>query len=481
MGILDFLTGNDAGASPWGALYQQPAPKTFIDYSMGYPVETPVSPFGDPSRSSVGNPAIPPPPAPPATGFGAGATPFGFAGPGSNVVDPSQIAPPSPIGPPAPPAAAPATDLSSVNRPPAPQEPDSMVPVGKYQMPMFGEAPETPEQPTRQPAAPVITGGTTAPAPFSLGGAGSSIGDRLMKGTSGFLGNMAGGPISALAGGLGALVTGRSTDPASIEHEKLTSANNATAQALLGKGASAPDVAASLKNQALMKALVDQYYGKDKWNVVKVGEDNGVHIYKQQNQVDGTLRDIPGVAGAGGPVSNFVTGPDGRQIPIPAGVDRKEFIKQVTHANADAATGKATEAQAKASSFAARMTQAEGVLGGLQNEGLSLGNKVAGEVPVAGNYLQSKDYQRYKQASSAFITALLRQESGAAINKSEFDRYEKELFPQPGDDASVVTQKAAQRAAAIQQMSRAAGPGYQRPPAGGTILVGGQAVNWSVK
>ena len=112
---------------------------------------------------------------------------------------------------------------------------------------------------------------------------------------------------------------------------------------------------------------------------------------------------------------------------------------------------------------------------------MSLGNKVAGEIPVAGNYLQSKDYQRYKQAASSFITAMLRQESGAAINKSEFDRYEKELFPQPGDDASVVQQKAAQRSAAISQMTRAAGPGYQRPAAGGTVSVGGQAINWSVK
>ena len=41
--------------------------------------------------------------------------------------------------------------------------------------------------------------------------------------------------------------------------------------------------------------------------------------------------------------------------------------------------------------------------------------------------------------------------------------------------------QAQQRAAAITQMTRAAGPGYQGPAPGGTVNVGGQAINWSVK
>jgi hypothetical protein len=285
--------------------------------------------------------------------------------------------------------------------------------------------------------------------------------------------------VGKLTNGLSGLITGNRADPAGVALTLQKQSDNATAQALISKGAPVADVAASIKNPALQKALIEQYYGKDKWNVVKVGEDNGVHIYKQQNQVDGTLRDIPGVSSspaAGG----FVTGPDGKAIPIPPGVDRKEFVKRVTEASADGATGKATEAQGKASSFAARMTQAEGVLGGLQNQGLNIGSKIAESIP-GGNYLQSPEYQRYKQAASAFITAMLRQESGAAINKDEFTRYEKELFPQPGDDPSVVAQKANQRAAAIQQMTRSAGPGYKPPAAGGTVNVGGSAINWSVK
>jgi hypothetical protein len=59
----------------------------------------------------------------PATGFGAGATPFGFAGPGSmSGINPAMMAgAPQPAAPqvaqaPQPPA----TDLSSVNRAPLP-------------------------------------------------------------------------------------------------------------------------------------------------------------------------------------------------------------------------------------------------------------------------------------------------------------------------------------------------------------------------
>ncbi|WP_342711503.1 hypothetical protein AAFG13_06585 [Bradyrhizobium sp. B124] len=427
--------------------------------------------------------------------FGAGATPFSFAGPGSMNVDPSTLSAPPPavaaavappVAAPAPAAAAPLTDASSVNRPG--RAPDDYIPVGNYQMPAFRNGAPAPlaaedDEESTPPApatrAPVSAApGAPASAPFSLAGAG--VGDRFGKATRGFLGNLGNGPIGALAGGLGALITGQNTDPSSIAAEQ----NSLTAQALLKKGASAAEVQAARYNPTLQKALIDQYYGKDKWSVVKTGKDaDGNEIYMQQNQLDGTLRPIPAAAapaGAGSP--GTVMGPDGKPIAIPPGVDRKTFVKRVSEANADAATGKATEAQAKASSFAARMQQSEAILGGLQNQGLSAGQKIAGEIPFAGNYLQSTDYQKYKTAASAFITAMLRQESGAAINKSEFDRYEKEMFPQPGDAPAVVQQKAQMRAAAIQQMQRAAGPGYKPPSAAAPAASGktSSGVSWSV-
>jgi hypothetical protein len=298
--------------------------------------------------------------------------------------------------------------------------------------------------------------------------------------TRGFAGNLHNGPLGALIGGIGSLVTGRETDPSAISRQK----ENANAQALISKGASPEEAAAAANNPALMSALIQQYYGKDKWNVVQVGEDeNGRKTYMQQNQVDGTLRPIKGGPAASSGAPATITGPDGKPIVIPPGVDRKEFVKRVTEASADAATGKKTEAQAKASSFAARMQQAEQDVSKLQNEGLSGVQSATSSIPLVGNYLQSTDHQRFETAKSAFITALLRQESGAAVNKSEFSRYEKEMFPQPGDAPEVVKQKAALRSAAIEQMKGAAGPGYQSPAAAkpsGSVNVGGKSINWSV-
>lgn len=484
MGLLDFLMGNNAAVSPWGALYPsspvaQGSTDDFLNAlrSAGETGQAPgqTSPFGDPSKPSVAMPGAP------ATGFGAGATPFSFAGPGSmSGVNPSQFAAsagqqPSPAAPVAQAPAQAPTDTSSINRPsPAALEPDSVVPVGNYQMPMFGEAPGS--EPAAKPAAAPATAAPAA-APFSLGG----VGDRLGMATRGFIGNLQNGPIGALAGGIGSLITGQETDPTSITRQR----GNASAQALVAKGASPSEAAAAVNNPALMTALIQQFYGKDKWSVVKTGKDaDGNEIYMQQNQVDGTLRPLPaGATPTIGGAGSTVTGPDGKPIQVPAGVDRKTFIKRVSETAADAATGKKTEAQAKASSFAARMQQAEQELSKLQNEGLSGTQAITSSIPVVGNYLQSTDHQKFETAKSAFITALLRQESGAAINKNEFSRYEKELFPQPGDAPQVVQQKAQLRAAAIEQMKGAAGPGYQ-PPAAPRAAASGKTssgISWSVQ
>src|SRR5262245_59030646 len=105
MGLLDILSGSPSAASPWGLLYPSPLASSPDDLAKALaaagetglaPGQT--SPFGDPSKFSV---------APPPSGFGAGAAPFGFAGPGSNIVKPSDVAPPAPLPMPAPrPAAA---------------------------------------------------------------------------------------------------------------------------------------------------------------------------------------------------------------------------------------------------------------------------------------------------------------------------------------------------------------------------------------
>jgi hypothetical protein len=161
--------------------------------------------------------------------------------------------------------------------------------------------------------------------------------------------------------------------------------------------------------------------------------------------------------------SDTIAGPDGKLIQIPEGLDpsaRKVFVNEVARNNAKVVGGELTEAQAKSTIYASKMEQSNKSISDTQ--GTSLVGKVASGVPL-GNYAQSADYQKYKQASSNFITALLRQESGAAISKSEFERYDKEYMPQPGDTREVLSQKSEARRVAIEGMKKGAGPSYKSP------------------
>lgn len=228
---------------------------------------------------------------------------------------------------------------------------------------------------------------------------------------------------------------------------------------------------------------------KAEFGIIREGE-GGEKVYGWRDPVTRKVTDMNGKpiedsADTGG---GTVTGPDGKPIAIPPGVDRKTFIKEISKANADAATGKMTETQAKSSGYAARMEQSQAVLNKLDDEGGSyIGNALKNAPLIGGtavtNWAQSADYERFNQAKSAFITALLRQESGAAISKEEFNRYDKEYFRQPGESDAVAKQKAKLRETAIEQMKRAAGPSYKSPslPSEGLPNKTKSGVSWSVE
>jgi hypothetical protein len=127
------------------------------------------------------------------------------------------------------------------------------------------------------------------------------------------------------------------------------------------------------------------------------------------------------------------------------------------------ATEKAPTAdQANAAGFADRMKNAEKTLGegsavqALTGSGGAM-NRIAGMVPF-GNAMQSDDFQVATRAKEDFISAVLRKESGAAISEGEFAREDRKYFPQPGDGAKVLADKAKARQIAIQSMERTAGP-----------------------
>lgn len=113
-----------------------------------------------------------------------------------------------------------------------------------------------------------------------------------------------------------------------------------------------------------------------------------------------------------------------------------------------------TEAQAKDVTYGQRGTQANDIIGQMQNTIVKYNPGLyatysAIEPNTIGNSIVPDDIRQIRQAERNFATAILRRESGAAISASEFDTVEKQYFPRPGDDAATLAQKAQNRKTAI--------------------------------
>lgn len=142
-----------------------------------------------------------------------------------------------------------------------------------------------------------------------------------------------------------------------------------------------------------------------------------------------------------------------------------------------------TETQGNATAFGMRMKDSHLALKDLENKGETgtgaIGGTVGGVVglvPLIGDKLTagvdnifnvlpsvlggySTEQQQVLNGRINFISAVLRKESGAAINPDEFTRMEKLYFPRPGDSAILVKQKQKARELAIKAMEIQAGPG----------------------
>lgn len=362
--------------------------------------------------------------------------------------------------------------------------------IGSYQMPRIGSGFDVPAAqpqanavplPVQQPANPQALPAALQPyhAPGGLSGA-----------FQGAAANVQAGPIGMLLGGIGgAMGMGQGSDQ--------TLANRATAEtyrqlvpilgadkatlailnptlgqkmvetALAGKqyGFQMLPDGTMVRTDAHAGTVAPVYSGAAKPTFGVIDETDGKKTY---GWIDPNKRSVTPYEGSSADDRGTVTGPDGKPIQIPPGVDRNTFVKEITKINADAAAGKKTEVQAKDEKFANKMELAEKNLKAIQGEGGSYLGRMAEGFPVVGNtaatnWMKSDNYQKYQQARDNFITALLRDESGAAIGTSEFVRYEKELFPQPGDGAAVIKQKEEARRIAIEGMKKGAGPGYKSP------------------
>ncbi|MEX3972261.1 hypothetical protein [Paraburkholderia caribensis] len=133
-----------------------------------------------------------------------------------------------------------------------------------------------------------------------------------------------------------------------------------------------------------------------------------------------------------------------------------------------------TQDQANAVAFGARALDAQNLLRQLEAGGTTntnAVNRIAGSLPVVGgalgaatNFLNSDQQQSYDQAKRNFVSAVLRKESGAAISESEFANEDKKYFPQAGDTAATIEQKARARDLAIEGLKAQAGQGASLIP-----------------
>ena len=436
MGLFDALQFDPASYNQGGLLSRL---KALIDEQKLNPI-APAQP-GSPQYDAMGNP------------LGYQSEPTNPFGPVPTNIDPSKFQTPQQSSPFANgaagvPFAGPLNMSSAVPQPSPDQQPQQQAVAPGMPLDITPKLP--PEAQTdfsaqsRDPVALNTQSGGNSP----FGSAG--IGDRLMAGIQGFANSS--GPMPALANLFNGLATGQRSDPAGVQQQNLKAQYDALVPMLGPQKAML-----AILNPEAGKTLIAQALEKKEYSFQKLDNDTVVRQDPMTGKVD--------VAYGNPDRADMITGPDGKPIPIPPGVDRKTFVNEVSRAGAKAATGEKNEVQAKAEIFGNKMELANKTIGSLEGQGTSIVGKIASGVPF-GNYAQSAEYQRYKQASSNFITALLRQESGAAISKSEFDRYDKEYMPQPGDSAEVLAQKAEARRVAIDGMKKGTGPGYKSPTGG---------------
>ena len=120
-----------------------------------------------------------------------------------------------------------------------------------------------------------------------------------------------------------------------------------------------------------------------------------------------------------------------------------------------------TEGQGKATGFYVRANDAQKILNRVEQEGAKMRSYIAGSLPF-GNFLRTTDGQLYHQAKTQFITAVLRQDSGAVIGETEFANTEREFFPVPGDGPEIIEQKRKARESAILGLQIASGEGAEK-------------------
>jgi hypothetical protein len=130
----------------------------------------------------------------------------------------------------------------------------------------------------------------------------------------------------------------------------------------------------------------------------------------------------------------------------------KDIVSHARKAEAESGVS-LTEAQGNALTFALRMKLNEEELSKTSYRSQDIGS----ELPMFERW-KSGSRKSFESSKSNWISANLRKESGAAINQDEYDKANKQYFPQSGDDQNVIDQKARLRRQAYLAMTAQIGP-----------------------
>lgn len=140
-------------------------------------------------------------------------------------------------------------------------------------------------------------------------------------------------------------------------------------------------------------------------------------------------------------------------------------ISSSTGGNPFAAGGSMKEHEGKSALFADRAATAHKTI--TENENINTGAGNIGGIAekilpeAVTNVITSPQRGMLMNSKRAFINALLRRESGAAINAGEFVSYDKEYFPQVGDTKEQLDAKRRHRAEVISGLARESGKAYR--------------------
>lgn len=124
-----------------------------------------------------------------------------------------------------------------------------------------------------------------------------------------------------------------------------------------------------------------------------------------------------------------------------------------------------SQKQFEAAGFARRMELAMNDLSNIENSGFnraSFGS--AAEAKLVPEYWKSQNFKQYYNAELAFINAVKRKESGAAVKDSEHEEYAKLYFPRAGDGPNVINEKNKRREQKFIEMKSQAGRAFDLTP-----------------